>query len=450
MQNERVMKRSLGTWSLMAAIYFCVSGGPFGLEPVIQLGPGLAILLILVTPLIWSLPAALMTAELGSAIPEEGGYYAWVKRAMGQPWGFFSGWWSWIYSWVDVAIYPTLFVAYLGRFLELAGYHPSFEQNPWLKWGAGLLVIVPLTLLNIRGTKLMGQSGLTFFFILLAPFVILVLFGMSHVLANPSQAVHPFSADPKGTSGAFSVGLFAVMWNYLGWDSMSTVTGEVKNPQRTVSRALAIGFPVVIVTYLLPVLVGVVVLKDSKAWEEGAWVQVATSLGGRWLGITMAAAGMISSAGQFGAMLLGCSRIPFVLAEDGYLPKWLTQLHAQFGTPVRAILVSAVFYTVLSYESFKDLAVVDVVMYSSSLVLEFLALATLRRKEPEMPRPFRIPGGWAVLTPLLLAPTALIVFAIWSRVNEKGQLAVWASLVALLSGPVIWHLCRPSRGISST
>jgi len=457
------MKRSLGFWQLLAAIYFCVSGGAFGLEPVVQLGPGLAILLILVTPIIWSAPAALMTAELACAIPEEGGYYVWVKRALGQPWGFLCGWWSWVFTWVDVAIYPTLFAVYVGRFLEVLGYAPAIADHPNLKWGIGLVIIVPLTLLNLLGTKLAGESSLAFFVILLAPFVALVALGMSRVLMSPSATIHPFVATGDGAKNAFGVGLFALMWNYLGWDSISTVAGEVRDPQKTFSRALAIGVPLVAASYLLPVLVGVVVLRDSKLWDDGAWVQVASLVGGKWLAISIAAAGIVSSAGLFGATLLTGSRIPFVLAEDGFLPKSVAKLHPRFGTPWVAILTSAVFYTAFSYGSFKDLAVIDVVLYSAALILEFIALAVLRRKEPNMPRPFRIPGGSFGIACVCLAPTALIVFACVSRFQEKGevalgfghvmergQVAMWTSAIALASGPVVWLLGRWWQNRTST
>src|ERR1019366_3944799 len=173
------MRRSLGFWQLFAAIYFCVSGGAFGLEPVVALGPGLAILLIVLTPTIWSVPAALMTAELSGAIPEEGGYIEWVKRAIGQPWGFLCGWWSWVSSWVDVAIYPTLFAAYASRFLDQIGYGSAIDQNPWIKFAVGLVVIVPVTWLNLRGTKLAGGTSVAFFVVLLIPFVAMVVFGMA-------------------------------------------------------------------------------------------------------------------------------------------------------------------------------------------------------------------------------------------------------------------------------
>src|SRR5438045_2558814 len=106
-------KRKLGLWPLVITIFFCVSGGPYGLEPVVQSGHGVALLLIVLVPLVWALPIALMSAELGSAMPEEGGYYVWVTKGIGPRAGFACAWLTYLYSCVDVAIYPVLFIKYL-------------------------------------------------------------------------------------------------------------------------------------------------------------------------------------------------------------------------------------------------------------------------------------------------------------------------------------------------
>ena len=153
-------RRALGAGPLAMAIFFCVSGGPYGLESLVQAsGLKLALVLIVLTPLVWALPSALMSAELGSAIPVEGGYYHWVKRAFGPLAGFLCAWWTWLYSWVDVAIYPGLFVGYLDGLAQVAGYGSPFADRPWLRWCAGLLVIVPMTWLNLRGTRGVGRSA---------------------------------------------------------------------------------------------------------------------------------------------------------------------------------------------------------------------------------------------------------------------------------------------------
>src|SRR2546426_160775 len=93
---------------LVAVMFFTVSGGPFGLEGLVgSVGPGVAVLLLVATPLVYSVPEALLIGELASMLPVEGGYYQWVKRAFGRFWGFWNGWLSWAYSLIDMAIYPV-------------------------------------------------------------------------------------------------------------------------------------------------------------------------------------------------------------------------------------------------------------------------------------------------------------------------------------------------------
>jgi amino acid transporter len=107
-----VVKPKLGLWALVMVIYFMTAGGAFGLEGLVGAsGPGVALILILVTPFIWSLPTVLMVMELSTAIPVEGGYYAWVKRGLGSFWGFQEGWLSWLFSLVLTAAFPVLFAS---------------------------------------------------------------------------------------------------------------------------------------------------------------------------------------------------------------------------------------------------------------------------------------------------------------------------------------------------
>src|SRR5712672_1951550 len=113
-----MLKRALGTISLIAIIFFNVSGGPFSTEGLVaNLGPGLALLMLAVIPVVWALPETLIVGELSSMLPEEGGYYRWVRRAFGPFWAFQNGWLTWMYSLVDMAIYPVLFNQYLAWFV---------------------------------------------------------------------------------------------------------------------------------------------------------------------------------------------------------------------------------------------------------------------------------------------------------------------------------------------
>ena len=148
-----------------------VSGGTYGTEDIVHgAGYGRAILILLLTPLLWSLPTAFMIGELSSALPYEGGYYAWVRRAMGNFWGFQEAWLSLVASIFDMAIYPTLFVAYLTRMF------PWFQQGN-RGWWVALAVVIACALLNIAGVKVVSLTSLWLFFALSAPFVAIVVAG---------------------------------------------------------------------------------------------------------------------------------------------------------------------------------------------------------------------------------------------------------------------------------
>jgi amino acid transporter len=429
-----MLNRKISTFALVMTIFFCVSGGPYGLEPVMQSGALTGLLLILITPLIWALPSALLTAELSSAIPAEGGYYVWVKRAMGPMSGFFCAWLTYVYTWVDVAIYPVLFLGYLKTF----GF-AHFLKDPLYAFIATICFIIPLCWLNIRGVKTIGKVSVIFFVLLLIPFAIMVILGFTHA---EMSGIFRMPATSEFSRNSMTAGLFVIMWNYLGWDSLSTISGEIKNSQKVFPRALLLTVPLVILVYFLPALIGISIQPDISQWTEGSWPAIAEKLGGIHLRYAMAIGGLFSAAGLFMVSLLASSRIPFVLAEDKLLPPFLTKMHPRYGTPWIAILVSAGIYAALSIFSFTQLAEIDVILYSSALLLEFIALVILRVKEPMLPRPYRIPGGWLVLGLVVLLPLSLIGFAFYMIFTGDSIATVSLMAAAIISGFMIWMARR--------
>src|SRR5215469_4581800 len=159
---------------LIAATYFMVSGGPYGIEDILG-GAGFAraIIILLVLPILWSLPTALMIGELASAIPAEGGFYVWVRRAMGPFWGYQESWLSLSASVFDMAIYPAFFVSYLGKF------NPSLTAG-WHGYAWSLGVVVLCCAWNLRGARAVGNDSVWMSALLLAPFGILVAAGFWH------------------------------------------------------------------------------------------------------------------------------------------------------------------------------------------------------------------------------------------------------------------------------
>src|SRR5271167_4598177 len=189
---------------LIAATYFMVAGGPYGLEDIIgKAGYWRALVLLLVIPVVWSLPTSLMVGELASALPEEGGYYCWVRRALGGFWGFQEAWLSMAASVFDMAIYPVIFVLYLGRI-----------EPAWTAGGRGTLwaltVVVLCAAWNLRGAKAVGEGSVGMFCLLLSPFVVLTAVGFWRGIAAHS-GVGLFHAVP--TAGADLAGAVSVtLW----------------------------------------------------------------------------------------------------------------------------------------------------------------------------------------------------------------------------------------------
>src|SRR5260221_1830235 len=159
-------RRKLTVLSLAAATYFRVHGGPYGMESMVQdAGYKLAMVILFIPPLIWSLPTGLRVGELAAALPAEGGFYVWVRRAMGPFWGFQEAWLSLAASIFDMAIYPVLFVLYLGKLWPFAAAHP---------WMLGTVVIAAGVGFNLRGVKALGRSSEIMTALLLLPFVVMI------------------------------------------------------------------------------------------------------------------------------------------------------------------------------------------------------------------------------------------------------------------------------------
>ena len=423
------MKRGLGLVPLAAIVFFNVSGGPYGIEDMVPaFGPGLTLLLLVVTPLVWSLPVALVMSELAAAMPDEGGYVTWVRRAFGPFWSFQVGWWSWIDSFVDVAVYPALFVEYL-KF-----WRP--EMGVLERWILALAFIAVLTGLNLAGVRPVGQAAVVLAVLSLAPVALFVVAGA----VTPAQAPwQPFAPESTGIMTTLGLGLAVVMWNYSGWDTASTVLGETRQPERAFARAQLATLPLIALAYVLPVAVGLASGAIAWGdWDTGTLPVIAAGVGGAWLGHAVAAGAVISTAGLFMSLLLTNSRLPFVLARAGLMPRGLAVLSPATGTPWRAVLVSAACYAAFAAFSFKELIVLNVWLYSLALLVELAAFLWLRRAAPDLPRPWRVPGGsaGAVVAAALPAALALVAMA------TAGWTNTIAGVIAALTGPVAWLFVR--------
>ncbi|MEY2413857.1 MAG: hypothetical protein QOD84_2463 [Acidobacteriaceae bacterium] len=428
----------LTLWPLVAATFFMVSGGTYGTEDIVH-GAGYwrAIVVLLLTPILWSLPTAFMIGELSSALPCEGGYYAWVRRAMGDFWGFQEAWLSLVASIFDMAIYPTLFVAYLTRLF------------PWFSEGhrgvmVGLAVVVVCTLLNIAGVRVVSTTSLWLFFLLSSPFLLVV------VLAPLKYAALFHAVTTPTTSKVDMIGgLLIALWNYMGWDNASTIATEVERPQRTYPKAMLLSVLVVALTYIVPVAAVWATGLPASSWETGSWADIAGMLGGPILRIGLVVGGMISAFGMFNALVMSYSRLPLAMAQDGMLPKVFAKLQPKTRAPWVAIVVCAMGWAMCLGLGFARLVTIDILLYGSSLTLEFIALIVLRIREPELPRAFRVPGGLFGAIAVGIAPIALLGFSVVRSETEQvlGMSSFAFGMLLIVAGVVAYfinHALKPS------
>ncbi|MBX7221157.1 MAG: APC family permease [Blastocatellia bacterium] len=449
MTTESRHPRKLTTLQLVGLIFFTVSGGAYGLESLVQeMNPGWAMTLVLVTPLVWGLPTALMVAELASAMPEEGGYYHWVRTAMGNFWGVQEGWWTICYTAVDMAIYPVLFVNYLAFFIPRL----ALDENGncswsvfWLRWGIAVAVILCALAVNLLGARAVGNNAVVSILLVLVPFGLLTFLSLSRSGAIGTV----WTAIGNGLSQApdmktLSVGFSVVLWNYCGWDNVSTFAGEVERPQRAYPKALALALPLIVLAYVLPLSAGLAVTQDAAVWTESAgWPVIGRMLAGNWLGIVIAAAALVSSWALFNSQLLYTSRLPYRMACDGWLPQPLAKTSLKSEVPLVALLASAGLTALFCALSFGKLVVIDILLYAAGLSLEFVALLVLRRKRPDLPRPFRVPGGWPGVILISVLPMGMAsVVAVASFQEESAQVQLGIVALALLSGGGLYFLRR--------
>ena len=406
---------------MITATYFMVAGGPYGLEDIVQKTGYTATLLILViTPLLWSLPTALMVSELATAIPEEGGFYIWVRRGMGRFWGFQETWLTLAGSVFEMALYPNLCIAYIGRLMPgvVAGQRGLI---------LGFAMIALCTAWNVFGVRAVGEGSVWLNVELLAPFVALIIFALESGRTGSTVSVPLRQVDLLG-------GVLIAMWNYMGWDNLSTIAGEVEAPQRTYSRAMLGAAVLVMVSYLLPVGAVARTGIDPNSWATGSWVDVAQIIGGTTLAIAIALAGVIGAIGSFSTLMLSFTRLPMVMAEDGYLPRVFARRSARTGAPWVAIAACAILWAVCFPLGFEKSLILDVLLTGLSILLEFWALVALRVREPELARPFRVPGGLAGAIAIGVPPLGLMIAAVVRNrtelVGATNELAVGIGIVA--------------------
>ena len=435
------VRKYLRPLQLTAVVFFAVSGGPYGLEPILNYtGSSIALLLVIITPLVWCIPTILMVLELNGMMPKNGGYYQWVKNALGIRWGFIEGWWSWLYAFVDSAIYPVLFVEYLS-FL--------FPAITPVKYAICLVFIWTGAMLNVLGIVPVGRSSVVLGIVVLTPFLILFWFAFFPAHPVAVSAVH-LSSHPMEIS-ALGMGVFTIMWNFLGWDNVTPFVEEVETPARSYLIAIVGALLIIVAVYVLAVLAASRSGVDFEVLQSEGFPSLGVLAGGWWLGAALSLGGMASAMGLFLSILLSISRVPKAMADDGIFPKMISIVNPRFNTPHISIITCAVVVSGMVLWGFGDLLIIDVTLYSFGLMLEFVSLIVLRIHKPQAERPFKIGMGLKGIIVMTTLPLLCILAAFVSLLitaNHHGH-AAWFAFAAVVSGPIAWFVVDRWRTKSS-
>jgi amino acid transporter len=427
-QTGGVQLRQIGFLPLLALFYGYTAGGPFGYEGIFHdSGPGMAILFLAIVPLFWSIPISFAAAELNSLLPVQGGFYRWSRAAFGDFWGFQCGWWNWAGTFLLNSLYGVLLMDYLSI------YFPWLTGN--VKWAGACLALCLLAYLNARGIQIAGWLSVALLVAVLIPVAWLCIVAVFHWRFNPFL---PFVPPGEPLGSVFGKGLALAMWNYAGYEQLSSMTGEMKNPQQVFVRLLAWNTPLNILTYVLPTTLALAVLGNWKEWQTNYIVTASRLIGGEWLGAAMLIAAMIGTLSLSNSTILYTTRIPATMAEDGYLPAWLGKIHPRFRTPVHAIGLSAIVYCVLARFNVEDLVNIYIWTRIATTLLTVLAAWQMRRKLPDAPRSFRIPGGALGIAYILIFPAILCAVKVLQSEDYVFKYAPWL----LASGPIAYAIFR--------
>ncbi|KAL6976788.1 hypothetical protein U1Q18_025574, partial [Sarracenia purpurea var. burkii] len=385
---------------LIFLIYFEVAGGPYGEEPTVQAaGPLLAILGFLVFPFIWSIPEALITAELSTAFPGNGGFVIWADAAFGPFWGSLMGTWKLFSGVINIAAFPALCIDYLDKLF------PVFSSG-LPRYLAILAFTLLLSFLNYTGISIVGFAAVILGIVSLFPFILISL------IAIPK--IHPhrwLSLGQKGVKKDWNLFFNTLFWNLNFWDNVSTLAGEVENPRKTFPVALFTAVIFTCLAYIIPLMaVTGSVSVDQNRWVSGFMAEAAEIISGKWLKIWIEVGAVLSTIGLFEAQLSSSAYQILGMADLAFLPKFFGMRSKWFNTPWVGILLSTAIVLAVSYMNFTEIISSANFLYSLGMLLEFASFIWLRRKFPAMERPYSVPMGLPGLVIMCLVPSGFLVY----------------------------------------
>jgi basic amino acid/polyamine antiporter, APA family len=427
--QETELPRSLGLWDAASVVVGTIIGSAIFLVPaeIARSLParGLTLLAWVVSGVL-SFFGALAYAELGAMLPSTGGQYVYLRAAYGPLWAFLCGWtFFFVIQSGGIATLAVGFSIYLGYFIPMP---------VWGSRSAAVGLIALLSWINCRGVREGAAVQNLFTVLKLGGLVVLI----AAAFWAPAASV-PAAVPVAFHAAAFGTAMIACLWAYEGWYCVSFVAGEVRNPQRNIPRALAFGTGFVVLLYTLANLAYLRILPVA---EMARTSRVASTVAERTMGqkgaLLVALTILFSIVGSTNGSILSTSRVYFAQARDGLFFRAAASVHPKFRTPWIAIYLQSAWAALLALTNSYEL-LFSFVMFGAWLFygMTVLGVPVLRRRQPDLPRPYRM-WGYPV-TPLLFAATSF-----WLVVNTlfAAPLPSLAGVGIILSGVPVYYWWR--------
>jgi basic amino acid/polyamine antiporter, APA family len=427
------LRRDLGLWSAVAIVIGTVIGsGIFRVSSkmVAEVGSPSAVFLVWIFGGVLSLFGALTYAELAAAMPEAGGEYVYLKAAYGPLWGYMYGWTQmWVAKSGSIATIATLFFVYCANFVPILDGVLATVRLPIgpgggpleIRYGqiCAMALILALGAINYAGVKFGGRMQVAVTALKLGLIGGMIAIG---VLAGQGSAANLSSSIPvAGGAAGFFTALVAALWAYDGWNNVSMVSSEIRQPQRSLPRALIAGTAAVIGIYLLTNLAYFRVL---PAHDVAVAPRVAAEMMSRIFGAVGASAVsvavMVSTFAALNGSILSGARVPYAMASDGLFFRRVAQVHPVYRTPGVSILALCGWAALLVLSGrFEELY--TYVMFASWILygMTGIAVLVLRRQRPEMARPYKTLGYPWVPVLFVLGAAAVVWFTLLHSPRES-------------------------------
>lgn len=451
------LRRSLGLWPAVTIVIGTVIGSGIFLVPsgmIKSVGSPAMVFAVWIFGGFLTLLGALSYAELSAAMPESGGEFVYLSRAYGPIFGFLYGWSQTVVGkCATIAAIGAALVIYLADFfpvLDRVWLHTAWPIGPAgtpfeIRYGqlAAMAFIFALAGLNYAGTRIGGAIQVAGTFLKMSLIAAIVILGLTSRAGSAANFAAGMRADPGGISGFVSA-LVAALWAYDGWSNAPMIGAEIRRPEKNLPRALIGGTVIVMATYLLTNLVYFYVLSGPEVSASG---RVATATMRKVLGASggsvVTVAAVVSLFASLNGVILSGARVPFAMARGGYFFAWAGRIHPRFGTPASGVLFLGLFASALLLSGrFEDLA--RMVIFSEWIFYAMTAFAVLalRRREPGMPRPYRVQGYPVVPLFFVLVAIGLLCSTLWAYPRESGL-----GLVLIAAGlPFYFHWKRLRTG----